>query len=283
MMLNNLGAVARATGDYDRATHLYEESLAIKRAAGDKRGIATVLNNLGTVARDRGDSARAADLYEESLMLFRALGDKRSVANALDNLGIAVRDAGDAARAVALCEESLALRRELGDRGSIAYSLVSLGRVVQARGDERAQDLYREGLALCHDIGYREGIAPGLEGVATIAHACGQDERAARLFGAAAALRETLGAPLPLVDLPAHERAVAAVRLALGVDRFTAIWTTGREMTLEQVIASTDDEAPAPDPSPAVGREAQERGLDHGRARPRALTAPPRPPGRRGG
>ena len=59
-------------------------------------------------------------------------------------------------------------------------------------------------------------MADALDGVASVAAARGQAERAARLHGAAATLRERLGAQVAPWERPAHEREVAAVRAALG-------------------------------------------------------------------
>jgi hypothetical protein len=61
-------------------------------------------------------------------------------------------------------------------------------------------------------------------------------QRAARLFGAAAALREAIGAPLPPVEHAAYDRSVAALRAALPEAAFAAAWAEGRRMTVDQAI-----------------------------------------------
>jgi hypothetical protein len=62
-------------------------------------------------------------------------------------------------------------------------------------------------------------------------------ERAARLWGAAEALRERLGAPLPPNERAEYEREVAAVRQALGAEGFAVAWAAGRSLTEEQAGA----------------------------------------------
>jgi hypothetical protein len=57
-----------------------------------------------------------------------------------------------------------------------------------------------------------------------------------RVFGAAEALREAQGRPLPPVERADYEREVGAVRAVLGEEAFAAAWAAGRAMTLEQVI-----------------------------------------------
>ena len=230
------GNIARGHGEYARAAALHEESLALRPHLGDSWVVALVLNNLGTVARDQGDDRRAAILYEESLGIRRRLGDTWGTATVLDNLGEIVRDQGDDRRAAALHGESLALRREMNDRQGCADSLCSLGIVARQHGDwARAAALYEQSLALYRDVDDRWGGATCLEGLAAVACARQQPRQAAHLFGAAAALREAIGAPLPPADQAAYDSAVAAARGALGADSFAQEWAAGRMLEWEQI------------------------------------------------
>ena len=76
-----------------------------------------------------------------------------------------------------------------------------------------------------------------MEALGSLANAQGKPERAARLFGAAEALREAAGAPMPPIERGDYEREVTDVLDALGEDTFTAAWAAGRAMPLEQAIA----------------------------------------------
>jgi hypothetical protein len=67
--------------------------------------------------------------------------------------------------------------------------------------------------------------------------ALGQPGRAARLLGAAEALRETLGFAVPPVDRCAHEQVVATARAGLGEERFATAWAEGRAMSLHEAMA----------------------------------------------
>jgi hypothetical protein len=140
-------------------------------------------------------------------------------------------------------EEGLALFRELGEKEGIAASLRNLGNVAYMQGDnERAAVLLHEALLLSRDIGARDVVARdvvavGLEQVAWLAVARGQPERAARLAGAAEAVREALGVPLLLEQRAGHTQAVQAARSALGEEALATAWTTGRALALEEAIA----------------------------------------------
>src|SRR5207244_2445804 len=83
----------------------------------------------------------------------------------------------------------------------------------------------------------------------------GEPAWAARLWGAAGALREALGTPLPSVWRADYERSVAAARAQLGQKAFATAWAEGRTMTPEQVLASSAEpvsvaSAPAVKPPP---------------------------------
>ena len=74
---------------------------------------------------------------------------------------------------------------------------------------------------------------------------------AAGLWGAAEALRETIGTPLPPVERDTYERSVAAVRTQLGEKAFATAWAEGRAMTPEQAFAA-QGRATIPSPSLAA-------------------------------
>ena len=107
--LNGAGRLARQQSDYPAAQVLLNESLAIQRKLGDRRGIATSLSNLGLMAWDQGDYPSARAMYEESQMIRRELGDRWGIAVSLNNLGGVAFDAGR------LCSRPGTPRRESGD------------------------------------------------------------------------------------------------------------------------------------------------------------------------
>ena len=64
-----------------------------------------------------------------------------------------------------------------------------------------------------------------------------QPQRAARLFGAAAALRERIGIPIPAVERADYDAAVAQARAQLDPAAFDAAWAEGLAMNWEQATA----------------------------------------------
>jgi non-specific serine/threonine protein kinase len=237
--LHNAGMLALLQGAYATAQTQLEQARALALAAGDTRTARQALTNLGRVASDQGDRERAAALYTESLALARELGDQQGVVTLLTNLGRVAVTQGDLERAEAIYTESLALARELGDRDQVALSLNNLGDVAWKRGElSRAEGLLRDALAVVWELGDPHRCAMVLESLAETAGArAGQGERAARLLGAATALRERLGAPLSGPDQAELAQAVAAARAALGAEAWATAFAAGKALTLEEAIA----------------------------------------------
>jgi hypothetical protein len=77
-----------------------------------------------------------------------------------------------------------------------------------------------------------------LEGLAAVATEQGELVWAADLWGAAEALREAIGTPIPPVYRLDYERVVAKVRAQLGNETFAKAWAEGRNMTPEQALQS---------------------------------------------
>jgi len=249
--LSNLGRLALQRGDDERAVLLHEESLALSRGLDDTASVALSLNSLGEVALYQGACARATPLLEESIALARAVGDKRGLAFALNNLGDVALRQGDVARATTCQEESLAVRRALGNEEGMATSLAGLGDIARAQGDyQRAAATYAESVTLLRVSDDTVLVIPILEKIAALAGLNGHPSarqragiltHAARIFGAAARLREEVDAPLLPVTRRANERDLARVRTALGEGAFAAAWGEGQLLSREQVISAALD------------------------------------------
>lgn len=86
-------------------------------------------------------------------------------------------------------------------------------------------------------MGAKSLLPPWLERLAALAGSQGQAERAARLWGAAAALREVLGAPLHPAERLELEETMGQVRAAIGDEAWRIAWEDGRAMSPEEAMA----------------------------------------------
>jgi predicted ATPase len=239
--LYGAGYMAFVQGDYAAVGPLFEESLAISRAAGDRAAQATALNGLGHAASHIRDYAAAQAFFGEGLALQHELKDPGGVATALNNLGLIATSRRDYALARAQMEESLALSRQLGDLWGVATALNNLALVARGQQDYVAAcALIAESLAIRRELGDKYGIAFCLAGLAAVIGALGVGPlggaRAARLFGAIEALLETMHARLETVYRDEFEQTVAAVQAAIAPEAFAAAWAEGRAMTWQQAV-----------------------------------------------
>jgi tetratricopeptide (TPR) repeat protein len=236
--LHAAASLATRQGDYERATELSELSLALWEELGDEAGTANSLLSLGTVASEQGDYERAIGLSERAAELYRESGDRRGHALAVSNLGGIALERGEYARAEALSEQAYALFETLEDSEGMAFALVNQGFAALSEHDHaRALTLLREALRRLAELEFKDIIGYCFEGLAAVLAFTGQGDAAARLLGAAEALRESLGVELAPAERETHDQTTAAVRQGIGEERFSAEWRQGRELALDEAIA----------------------------------------------
>jgi predicted ATPase len=236
--LDFAGRLARGQGEFKRARQLIEHSIRLFREVGDTNGLAGALRSLGVIAGERGDLASARSLYEESLALKREIGDPRGMAEAMNNLGVVSHGEGDLAKAIEYYDRALQYFGEAGDKQAMARILMNLAEAKMEQGlYPAAKGFIRGSLVLCQEVNSHWDIADLLELMASTIGATALAEDGAKLFGAAAALRDLLGAPLPPADVPAYEERIATVRARMKDEEFETAWKEGRSMEVDQAVA----------------------------------------------
>src|SRR5258708_6914664 len=235
-----LGLVSSSLGGYSRACALYEESVAIHRALGNKRGIAHALSQLAQVLLvSQSDQARVSPVLEECLALSREVGFKEGIAAYYCVWGQLACSQGDLVTARSSAEKSVALYREIGHQHGTANALGVLGRVCVLEGDDAtAQELYEQSLAISCELQEKWVAAVFLVALGEVVAAQQKLAWAAQLWGAAEAIRDATGVPIPLLARAEYERSVSSARVHLGEKAFTAAWGQGRSMTPKQALAA---------------------------------------------
>jgi predicted ATPase len=238
-----LGLVRLGQRNSAAARPLLEESRSLFKDLGDVWGEANTLYMLGMAAYFSGDRAGARAYYEESLRLFQEQGDVFEVALLVSALEAVILPQGDEELAHSLYEQSLPLLRASRDRGRLGMILINIGdNWLHHYGDEQqAKTLYQQGLHLWQDLQGVDnglGIVKALAGLAEVAAAQGQGERAGRLFGAASRL-------LPAASNYRYDvnRRVAEARANLDAAAFEAGWAAGQAMTQEQAVTDALQDA----------------------------------------
>jgi predicted ATPase/DNA-binding SARP family transcriptional activator/Tfp pilus assembly protein PilF len=243
-VLINRGNVAKYQGDPGRARELYGAGVRYAREHGHAALLAIALNNQGTLSIELGDYDAARAVLEESLELKRQSGSQSGVVQVLVNLGEVARAGGDVARAEVWYEEALVLARADGDRAHVALLHYNLGLMAAAQqAHVRAAVEFRAGLREEQELGNKRQIAANLEGLAALAATPNSARQAGRLLGAATRLREEIGAPIPDVDRPGHQRSLAIVREVLGGADSAGAFAAGRAIPLDMAIAQALDDS----------------------------------------
>jgi hypothetical protein len=86
------------------------------------------------------------------------------------------------------------------------------------------------------EIGSHWDLADLLELMGSVLKGKGRVIDAATAFGAAEALRELLGAPVPPAEIDMYDRRVAEVQGDLAPETFQAAWDAGRALDLEDAV-----------------------------------------------
>jgi len=155
----------------------------------------------------------------------------------LDYQGVVVREQGEIETARSLFARSLAEFRAMGDSWGIAGTLADLGNLALDSNDHAvARAKYGESLQIFKELGSKRGVARVLECFAYAAAAEGQPERSLRLAGAAAALRQSVGAPPNPAERARLEKCIVAARLAVSTSAGSAAWMEGFAMPPEKAI-----------------------------------------------
>lgn len=235
--LNAAGNLADEKGDRGPAREYYERSLALYESIDDKEGMADALGNLAIVASEEQDYVAARQLGERTLVISREIADKSLIATTLNNLGVAAHLQGDLSAARAFLEESLEVKRELGDEWLVASALNNLGLLAYDQGDyAMARSFTQDSLARLFRLGSKQGIPECFEGLAGIAAKLHNPIRAARLFGAAEALREATDNPLPSSERTRYDADLSDAREQLDSLTWGGAWREGGAMSLDAAV-----------------------------------------------
>jgi ATP/maltotriose-dependent transcriptional regulator MalT len=145
--------------------------------------------------------------------------------------------AHDPAKALQYLEKSRRLFVALENEHFIVACNSQIAHIQRLAGDiDTAEAAYRETLAHFHWEGNRSAVAHELECLAFIAQARHVPQRAARLFGAAEALRELVEATMLPHEQEEYDQAQVTLRQELDAGTFQQAWSTGRAMEVDRAV-----------------------------------------------
>lgn len=188
--LNYLSFVSLRRDDTTAAASHASRAFELAAPIGDPRTTVTALVAVADVDWVREDYDQALERYDEAVALSREVGDQLLVTDTVYNAGMAAFQAGQLARARVSFDEALAIARELGEAPHTAAAEFMLGQLAALSAEpEAALKHGRRSLDLYSELEDDRSSARCLVVLAGAAVAVSRFEDAARLLGAAAALR----------------------------------------------------------------------------------------------
>ncbi|HMU94417.1 MAG TPA: hypothetical protein PKE43_15530, partial [Anaerolineales bacterium] len=118
----------------------------------------------------------------------------------------------------------------VGMNSEIAHTKRAMGNYAEAK------QTYRETIKAYQDHGNRPAVAHQLECFAMIAVVEEEPQRAAKLFGAADAIREVTGHKPTDEEQAEEAQFISRLRAMITEAEFNALWAEGKSMTMGQAI-----------------------------------------------
>jgi tetratricopeptide (TPR) repeat protein len=232
-----------AGGDAAAASFHWSEADRIGVELGDEEVICKGRAGTGLAAMTDGDLAAAEQRFRDSLVHCDQAGEAagRWVASLVHVwLGTVLLLRAEPAEAVVSIERGLEIARDCGDRLCTYVALYNLAQARIALGEYAdARRHVEEGIALSEQTRDLANLAYLLETLAVVESRDGHVERVATLLGAAAGLREIVGADVYAYYLPDDSLRVAAeatARDALGEDAYEDAADAGRALDLDGIV-----------------------------------------------
>jgi predicted ATPase/class 3 adenylate cyclase len=175
-----------------------ERATEAARRSGNPSAIAFTALARGRIHGFGGQIDEARRAFLEALTRFGEIDDRRFQLVARSDFAHALRRAGNEAEAETEYRATMHEWQHLGNRGAVANQLENIGFLARARGDA---------------------------------------SRAARLLGAAEALREVAGAAMLAIERAEYDAELARLRAALAPAALAGAWADGRSLTMDEAVA----------------------------------------------
>jgi predicted ATPase/class 3 adenylate cyclase len=197
-MAAGFAGASLATTDVDGGRVLVGQAEEAAAASGNPFVLGAVAMAHGRLFGQIGDTDAAAERFTTAMTRFTEIGDEQLALAARSDLGHALR---------------------------------------RGRRFPQALAIYRETIGGWVHLGHRGAVASQLENFGYVAAELGKEERAARLLGAADAIREAAEQPRAYDEEPEHESFLERLRADLDPAAFGAAWEAGRKLSLIEAVA----------------------------------------------
>ena len=217
-------------GDPAAALTAAQAGLALAETHYDPFVRGRAYSALGFAWQWNQDPGEARQAFERAVPCLRQTDRHEFLALALASIGSMRRAAGELLAAVAPLDEALTYYDQIQDRWGHSSTLLQRAELARDLGlHADAVRFYGQGIAAAERIADQRQIMDIVVGLATVARATGQPERATRLLGAVAAAQSVTGIDRLWRYQDAEELA-AMTRSAVGEAAFMAAWEAGHAL-----------------------------------------------------
>ena len=235
MALGKLGELAWGQGENTEASAFFRESLAIQQKTRNQHGIASDNYMLGLVAIAQGDYVSARHYNEAAAQIDEELGVPGGIAYGM--LGLLSLLEGDFEEAENIFDSHLIRLKATGGKYSISIAYQHLGKLHFALGEYPvALENFANSISLARTTKSQRRLLSLLNDFGNVAAAQKYPERAAKLWGAAQALRDSTGSGMPLYESKQLDFYMKQVLNALGEIIFAEWMALGRLLNAEQAV-----------------------------------------------
>ncbi|WP_137816253.1 ATP-binding protein [Gandjariella thermophila] len=253
------GWFALLQGDVEVGMTRLGQAGELAEQVGDAAEAAYVTHAWGMGALFIGQLDTAVELLSDALPRFHAAGVRRGQLFGQFSLGITLGMRGDRQRALDVLRDCVSTTEELGEGYWRSYALWAIAHIeVLYDALDVAEPAAREAIRLQWQLDNKLALAFSVDTLAWVLQRRGDPERAATLFGAAAALWRQVGAsPGCYVTFEApHNDHLRMARADLGDERFDTAFQKGYTMPAEAAIdLALGGAAPSRPSAPPTGHQ----------------------------
>jgi tetratricopeptide (TPR) repeat protein len=234
--------MAYAGGDGAAAAAYWAKALELAERLDDAEVHAKATAGVGLAALSQGDLVVAGAHFTDGIRRGEEAGDAGLWLRALAHVWLGtvhlLQDEIEAAEAEV--RRGLAIARQRGDRLLTYVALFNLSQVALAAADlTTARASLEEGILLSQETADRSNLAYFLETLAVVDEADGHRHRVPLLLGAAAAIRESVGARVYAYYLPDEDRRRVAEERSrdhITAAAYDAASRVGRGLTVDEAV-----------------------------------------------
>ncbi len=197
-MASGFAGASLSAFDPEAGAAAVERGVAGARRSGSPYAVAAVSIAQGRLLGRQGRTAAAVAAFEVAIQGFMELGDVRLALAARSDMAHALRRGGRLDEALAVYRETIGGWMHLGHKGAVANQLENVAYLVADREDP---------------------------------------DRAARLLGAADAMRDVAQARMAFDEEPENAAYLERLRAAMTPPTFEAAWQAGRALSPSEAVA----------------------------------------------